>query len=107
MALVSPMLGTPQQVYSMRSLRESGGPGIMTSRTETVEEPNPSVVDDTIFIAVSKEVKDSRLNLIWAIQNSGGKRICILYIHVPAATIPLCKLTTYVHFCMWICCLMP
>ncbi|XP_020960073.1 probable boron transporter 2 isoform X3 [Arachis ipaensis] len=34
-------------------------------------------------------LKDSRLNLIWAIHNSGGKRICILYVHVPTATIPI------------------
>ncbi|KAJ1379995.1 hypothetical protein SESBI_46414 [Sesbania bispinosa] len=65
----------------MGSVREIGG--------EIVEEPNPAVVDEPIYVAMAKEVKESKLNLIWAIQNSRGKRICILYVHVPATMIPL------------------
>ncbi|KAJ1429592.1 Zinc finger, RING/FYVE/PHD-type [Sesbania bispinosa] len=51
---------------------------------------NPDVIiNDTIYVAVAKDVKDSKLNLIWAIQNSRGNRICILHVHVPATMIPL------------------
>lgn len=109
MAVVSPMPATPQQVSSVRSLRNIGVPGIMTSIGEIVEEPNPNVVDDTIYVAVAKDVKDSKLNLRWAIHNSGGKKICILHVHVPAAMIPLSKYATYVpiYFCMWIFLLIP
>ncbi|XP_004492744.1 U-box domain-containing protein 33 isoform X2 [Cicer arietinum] len=56
---------------------------------EIEEEPDQGVVDEAIYVAVSKDVKESKSNLIWAIQNSGGKKICILYVHVPATMIPL------------------
>ncbi|KAG4377930.1 hypothetical protein GLYMA_18G233500v4 [Glycine max] len=81
MAVVSPMPATTQRMGSVRSLSDAGG--------KFLEEPNPSVVDQPIYVAVTKEVKESRLNLIWAIQNSGGKRICILYVHVRATMVPL------------------
>ncbi|KAL2330297.1 hypothetical protein Fmac_017878 [Flemingia macrophylla] len=82
MAVVSPVPATTPRMGSVRSLSvDVGG--------ENLEEPNPGVVDQPIYVAVSKEVKESKLNLIWTIQNSGGKRICILYVHVPATMIPL------------------
>ncbi|KAE9595512.1 hypothetical protein Lal_00030468 [Lupinus albus] len=74
---------------SSGSVRNTGVPGTMISITEIVEEPNPNVVNDTIYVAVAKDVKDSQLNLIWALQNSRGKKICILHVLVPAAKIPL------------------
>ncbi|KAK7295091.1 hypothetical protein RJT34_17994 [Clitoria ternatea] len=80
MAVVSPVPATTQRMGSTRLLSDVG---------EVVEEPNPGIVDEPIYVAVTKEVKESKLNLIWAIQNSGGKRICILYVHVPATMIPL------------------
>ncbi|KAI9089968.1 hypothetical protein K1719_028938 [Acacia pycnantha] len=55
---------------------------------ELVGEPNPGVVEEKIYVAVSKDVKGCKLNLIWAIQNSGGKKICILHVHEPATRIP-------------------
>ncbi|RDX86290.1 U-box domain-containing protein 33, partial [Mucuna pruriens] len=89
MAVVSPMPTTPQRINSVNSLRDIGVPGIMTNRREIVNEPSLSRVNDTIYVAVAKDVKDSKLNLIWAIQNSGGRRICILHVHVPTPMIPL------------------
>ncbi|XP_028770412.1 U-box domain-containing protein 33 isoform X2 [Neltuma alba] len=56
---------------------------------EFVGEPNPEAVEEKIYVAVSKDVKGCKLNLIWAIQNSGGKKICILHVHEPATMIPL------------------
>ncbi|CAL0315073.1 unnamed protein product [Lupinus luteus] len=76
-------------VSSSGSVRNTGVPGTMTGITEIVEESYPNVVNDTIYVAVAKDVKDSHLNLIWALQNSRGKKICILHVHVPAAMIPL------------------
>ncbi|CAK8542381.1 unnamed protein product [Lathyrus sativus] len=82
MAVVTtPVPATIQRTGSMSSVREVGG--------EIEEEPNPAVVDEAIYVAVSKDVKESKVNLIWAIQNSGGKRICLLFVHVPATMIPL------------------
>ncbi|KAH1235072.1 hypothetical protein GLYMA_09G259100v4 [Glycine max] len=81
MAVVSPVPATTQRMGSVRLLSDAGG--------EILEEPNPRVVDQPIYVAVTKEVKESKLNLIWAIQTSGGKRICILYVHVRATMIPL------------------
>ncbi|XP_014497846.1 U-box domain-containing protein 33 isoform X2 [Vigna radiata var. radiata] len=81
MAVVSPVLATSQRMGSVRSPSHASG--------EILEEPNPGVVDQPIYVAVAKEVKESRSNLIWAIQHSGGKRICILYVHVRATMIPL------------------
>ncbi|KOM37110.1 hypothetical protein LR48_Vigan03g049100 [Vigna angularis] len=81
MAVVSPVLATSQRMGSVRSPSDASG--------EILEEPNPGVVDQPIYVAVAKEVKESRSNLIWAIQHYGGKRICILYVHVRATMIPL------------------
>ncbi|CAL0318381.1 unnamed protein product [Lupinus luteus] len=88
MAVVSPMPATPQRIRSSRLVHDIRVPGIMSSITEIVEEPISNVVYDTIYVAVAKNVKDSQLNLMWAIRNSKGKRICILHVHVPAALIP-------------------
>ncbi|XP_041002265.1 U-box domain-containing protein 33-like [Juglans microcarpa x Juglans regia] len=53
----------------------------MASRQESSE--------DTIFVALGiKDAKEWISTLRWAIQNSGGKKICILHIHQPAQLIP-------------------
>ncbi|KAI4355079.1 hypothetical protein L6164_003887 [Bauhinia variegata] len=89
MAVVSPVPEIPQQVTSARLPHNIGIAGTMASRGDVVEEPVPAVVDDTIHVSVAKDVKDSKTNLIWAIQNSGGKKICLLHVYVPATMIPL------------------
>ncbi|KAI4328794.1 hypothetical protein L6164_021123 [Bauhinia variegata] len=89
MAVVSPVPATPQRTTSVRLPYNTGVTGTMASRVDIVEEPVPTVVDDIIYVAVANDVKDSKTNLIWAIQNSGGKRICLLHVHVPATMIPL------------------
>lgn len=94
MAVVSPVPATTQRVGSVRTLRDR----IMASGGEIGEELSPAVVDEPIYVAVSKDVKESKLNLIWAIQTSGGKRICILHVHVPATMIPLSKFALYMLF---------
>jgi len=105
MAVASPMPATPPQINPTNKLRDIGIPGIMTSRREIVRELSPSMVNDTIYVAVAKDVKDSKLNLIWAVQNSGGRRICILHVHVPAPVIPMSKLVTCLCTCNCLWCL--
>lgn len=94
MAVVSPVPARIQRSGSVVSVGDVGG--------EIEEEPNPVVVDETIYVAVSKDVKESKLNLIWAIQNSGGKKICILFVHVPATMIPLSKFAAY-YVSLYVC----
>ncbi|KAK7340261.1 hypothetical protein VNO77_20960 [Canavalia gladiata] len=81
MAVVSPVPSTTQRMGSGRSLTDVSG--------EFSEDPSPGVFDDTIYVAVTKEVSESKLNLTWTIHNSGGRRICILFVHVPETTISI------------------
>lgn len=94
MAVVCPVPATTQRSGSVSSVGEIVG--------EIAEEPNPTMVDEPIYVAVSKDIKESKLNLIWAIQNSGGKRICILFVHVPATMIPLSKFSSVYYVCVYI-----
>ncbi|KAH9604113.1 hypothetical protein KSS87_010453 [Heliosperma pusillum] len=62
----------------------------MESRGEITGKPeNEVIVDDKIYVAVGNEVKESKSAVIWALHNSKGKKICILYVHVPAKMIPM------------------
>ncbi|XP_057533562.1 U-box domain-containing protein 33-like isoform X2 [Amaranthus tricolor] len=60
-----------------------------SSREVLSETRERMVVDNKIFVAVSKELKESKSTLLWALQNSNGKKICIIYVHVPAKMIPM------------------
>ncbi|XP_057499480.1 U-box domain-containing protein 33-like [Actinidia eriantha] len=63
---------------------------MMASRSEIVEEPPPEqVVEDKIYVAVGKDLKESKLTLSWALHTSGGRKLCILYVLEPAQRIPL------------------
>ena len=76
---------------------------MMTSRSEIVEEP-PSlrVVEDKIYVAVGKDLKESKLTLSWALHTSGGRKLYILYVLEPAQRIPLSNFFIYylLNFCM-------
>lgn len=45
--------------------------------------------DDTVYVAVGKDFEENKLNLVWAIENFPGKRLCILHVHQPAKMIHL------------------
>lgn len=62
---------------------------IMEIRGEIVEETPPREVEDKIYVAVGKDLKESLSILRWALQNSGGRQICILHVHQPAEKIPI------------------
>ncbi|KAI8028249.1 U-box domain-containing protein 33 [Camellia lanceoleosa] len=66
---------------------------MMSSRheiTEVVEEPPAQVAaEDKIYVAVGKELKENESTVLWALHNSGGRKICLLHVHEPAQWIPL------------------
>ncbi|CAI9277992.1 unnamed protein product [Lactuca saligna] len=64
---------------------------LMGSRHEILAEtpPTPREVEDKIYVAVGKDLKESQSTLLWALRNSGGRQICILHVHQPADKIPI------------------
>ncbi|RZC72602.1 hypothetical protein C5167_048080 [Papaver somniferum] len=54
---------------------------------ETTE--NHQEMEEKIYVAVGKEVRESKSTLLWALKNSRGRKICLLHIHVPAQMIPI------------------
>uniref|UniRef100_A0A7N2LDG4 RING-type E3 ubiquitin transferase n=1 Tax=Quercus lobata TaxID=97700 RepID=A0A7N2LDG4_QUELO len=44
--------------------------------------------EDTIYVALGTDVRECKSILLWAVQNSGGKNICILHVHQPPQLIP-------------------
>ncbi|EXB30880.1 U-box domain-containing protein 33 [Morus notabilis] len=87
MALVSSVPAVTQHIGRITYHDISG---LMAgSGGEIVEEPTERLVENTIYVAIGKDVKESKSTLVWALQNSGGKKICILHVHVPAQMIPL------------------
>ncbi|CAA2985733.1 Hypothetical predicted protein [Olea europaea subsp. europaea] len=53
--------------------------------------PSPPHVDedDTVFVALGKDVKKDEKVLTWALHYSRGRKICVLHIHQPARMIPM------------------
>ncbi|CAH2063246.1 unnamed protein product [Thlaspi arvense] len=41
------------------------------------------VMDEKIYVAVTGRDVESKSSLVWAIQNSGGREFCIVYVHQP------------------------
>ncbi|XP_058225589.1 U-box domain-containing protein 33-like isoform X1 [Rhododendron vialii] len=91
MAVVSRLPLIPQEINPIRY------PGteiseMMASGSEIVEESPPQpvqVVEEKMYIAVGKDIKESTSILIWALRNAGGRKICILHVHEPAQRIPM------------------
>ncbi|XAR54055.1 Non-specific serine/threonine protein kinase [Bertholletia excelsa] len=61
----------------------------MASRSEIVETAAIQPVEDKMYVAVGKDLKESKSTLTWALHNSGGRKICILHVHQPAQMIPI------------------
>lgn len=47
--------------------------------------------EDTLYVALGENVKENRSILLWALHNSGGKKICIIHVHQRAQMIPFSK----------------
>ncbi|KAL7203416.1 hypothetical protein ACSBR2_016656 [Camellia fascicularis] len=90
MAVVSPMLDVmPQQTNPTRN-PQIEIPRMMATRHEIVEEPPVQVAaEDKMYVAVGKELKENKSTVLWALHNSGGRKICILHVHEPGQWIPL------------------
>ncbi|XP_055817267.1 U-box domain-containing protein 33 isoform X2 [Solanum dulcamara] len=60
---------------------------------QIVQEGSPvtpvRVVDDVMYVAVGKDLKETEPTLTWALHKSGGRKICILHVHTPAQKIPM------------------
>ena len=51
---------------------------------ESMKISNIKVVkDEKIYVAVTKRDLESKSSLVWAIQNTGGREFCIVYVHQP------------------------
>ncbi|KAJ8748935.1 hypothetical protein K2173_013371 [Erythroxylum novogranatense] len=80
MALVSPAPTSPMRFGELKA---------SVSRSVNILEPSVSrVIEEKIHVAVGKSVKECKSVLVWALQNSGGKRICIVHVHQPSELIP-------------------
>ncbi|KAK6920117.1 U-box domain [Dillenia turbinata] len=90
MAVACPVRIIPKEIERI-SFYDRRSSDMMSSDGEIMEQTPPRV-EDKIYVAVGKEVKESKLTLLWALQNSGGRKICILHIHQPAPMIPLKEL---------------
>ncbi|CAH1445547.1 unnamed protein product [Lactuca virosa] len=54
---------------------------------ETIEEFND--VENTVIVAVGRNVKESKSLILWALQCFAGMKMCLLHIHKPAPLITL------------------
>lgn len=68
-----------ENVKMAGSTRDGGrydGESMEISKRETV-------MDEKIYVAVTKRDLESKSSLVWAIQNTGGREFCIVYVHQP------------------------
>ena len=70
----------------------------MASRHEALEDLVMEDNQDMIYVAVGVNVKECKSIILWAVQNSGGKRICILHVHQPPQLIPCSKSQSFILF---------
>lgn len=57
-----------------------------------VVKPTPldrGLAGDMLYVALGEQVKKNKLLLLWALQNSGGRKICIVLVHRPAKVVPI------------------
>ena len=47
-----------------------------------------TATEERLYFAVSKEIKQNKHNFTWTLQNSGGKKVCIIHVHQPSQQIP-------------------
>ncbi|XP_056865018.1 U-box domain-containing protein 33-like [Raphanus sativus] len=88
MALVTPIPAMTERAGSMR-FHGITSPGSRSSRSSVTEEPVSRLIEEKIFVAVDKHVAKSKSTLIWALQNTGGKKICVIHVHQPSQMIPV------------------
>ncbi|KAH9624418.1 hypothetical protein KSS87_003437 [Heliosperma pusillum] len=50
---------------------------------------NNNEFDEKVYIAVSKKLKACKSTLVWALENTGGKKLCFVHVHQPSETISI------------------
>ncbi|KAF8045608.1 hypothetical protein N665_4635s0003 [Sinapis alba] len=65
-----------ETVKTVGSLRFCGSESVETSKRDIV-------MDEKIYVAVTGRDLENKSSLVWAIQNSGGREFCIVYVHQP------------------------
>ncbi|CDY27350.1 BnaC04g50550D [Brassica napus] len=90
MALVTPIPAMSERAGSMRFHGiTTTSPGSRSSRSSATEEPVSRLIEEKIFVAVDKHVAKSKSTLVWALQNTEGKKICVVHVHQPSQMIPV------------------
>lgn len=87
---MTPIPAMEERAGSMR-FHGMGSPGSRSSRSGATEEPLSRLIEEKIFVAVGKDVAKSKSTLVWALQNTGGKKICLVHVHQPSQMIPVSK----------------
>lgn len=72
------------------SVRSRGSEREIVEEVEVGTTPSPGFREEMMYVALGKDVKENERNLMWALHNSRGMKICILHIHQPAQKIPVC-----------------
>lgn len=65
---------------------------VKSDNSSSIEEFND--VNNTVFVAVGKNVKESKSLILWTMQNFPDMKICILHVKQHDQLITLCKLIT-------------
>ncbi|CAL1404938.1 unnamed protein product [Linum trigynum] len=55
--------------------------------SSSVEAESGFDVEETIFVAVGRNVEESKTALLWAVRNFSGMKICLLHVHQPASNV--------------------
>jgi hypothetical protein len=65
----------------------------MARTSETVHESALTLAnnDETVYVAVEKDIDKSKMTLTWALNNFHGKKFCILHVQQLAKVIALSK----------------
>lgn len=66
--------------------------------TENQQIQHSIVMEEKIYVAVSRDVKESKSTLLWALQNFVGRKFCLLHVHQPAQMIPISNLSLPLYF---------
>ncbi|KAF8088300.1 hypothetical protein N665_0546s0030 [Sinapis alba] len=93
MALVTPIPAMSERAGSMRfhgmTTTSPGSRSSRSSSSSVTGEPVSRLIEENIFVAVDKHVAKSKSTLMWALHNTGGKKICIIHVHQPSQMIPV------------------
>ncbi|KAI4364727.1 hypothetical protein MLD38_020781 [Melastoma candidum] len=84
----SPSSGSRSRVYDIGSM-EGGGEIMEVGVAAAVVAGGGRQHEEKLYVAVGKDVQESKSTLIWAVHNSGGKKICLLHVLFPSPTIPM------------------